>query len=58
MRGCLGAALQASAKWRLMWRLTPRLLEHWSEVGRLNTINAAVTATTKKVCCARRHAQQ
>jgi len=47
--------LQASAKWRLVWRLAPRLLEHWSETGRLNAINAAVTATTKKVCCARLH---
>ena len=35
-----------------MWRLAPRLLEHWSETNRLNAINAAVTATTKKVRCA------
>ncbi len=41
---------QASAKWRLMWRLAPRLLEQWSATGRLDAINAAVSTTTKKVC--------
>ena len=40
---------QASAKWRIMWRLAPWLLEHWSETGRLDAINAAVTAAVKKV---------
>jgi len=41
---------QAAVKWRLMWRLAPRLLESWAETGRLNAINAAVSAATKKVC--------
>ena len=40
---------QASAKWRLLWRLAPRLLEHWSATGRLDAINAAVSTTTKRV---------
>ena len=43
------AVLQAGAKWRVMWRLAPSLMEHWSASGRLNAINAAVTTTTKKV---------
>ena len=42
--------VQASAKWRIVWRLAPRLLERWSEAGRLNAINAAVTETTHQVC--------
>jgi len=41
---------QAAVKWRLLWRLAPRLLERWAETGRLNEINAAVSAATKKVC--------
>ncbi len=32
-----------------MWRLAPRLLEHWSATGRLDAINAAVSTTTKQV---------
>ena len=44
------AVLQAAIKWRLVWRLAPRLLERWSEAGHLNEINAAVSAMTKKVC--------
>ena len=43
------AVPQAAAKWRLLWRLAPRLLERWSATGRLNAINAAVSAVTKKV---------
>ncbi len=41
---------QAAAKWRLMWRLAPHLLERWSATGRLNAVNTAVSAITKKVC--------
>ena len=43
------SCLQASAKWRLLWRFAPRLLEHWSAIGRLDDVNAAVSTTTKKV---------
>jgi hypothetical protein len=52
------AAPQASAKWRIMWRMAPRLLERWSEAGRLNAINAAVTTSVKKVCVPRASKQQ
>ena len=40
---------QASAKWRILWRMAPRLLEHWSESGRSDAINTAVSTATKEV---------
>ena len=42
-------ALQAFAKWRLMWRLMPRLLEFWNRAGRLPAMNLALLETTSKV---------
>ena len=40
---------QASAKWRLLWRLAPRLLDRWDAQGRLTALNTAVSDATKKV---------
>ena len=41
--------LQASAKWRLFWRLAPRLLKQWDANGRLAAIYAGSTRATKHV---------
>ena len=40
---------QASAKWRLFWRLAPRLLKQWDASGRLAAIYAGSTEATKHV---------
>ena len=51
---------QDSAKWRLLWRLAPRLLERWSTAGRLDAIHGAVTGIVNSVCDPRepiRHAR-
>ena len=40
------AASQAFAKWRLVWRLAPRLMERWSAAGSLHDMTSMVLKTT------------
>ena len=48
------AVPQAFAKWRLMWRLVPRVLERWNRAGRRPGMHLALLETTSKVCASLR----
>jgi len=41
--------LQASAKWRMFWRLAPSLLKRWDASGRLAAVYASSTEATRQV---------
>ena len=45
----MASGLQASAKWRMFWRLAPRLFARWDASGRLGALYAATKTATKHV---------